>query len=206
VQVSNANGWGTILHHFDLPEEFPQMQANNSSSVALMLSQYYMVILHPFEELYKKNIQEQQKKAQMPPRSGGMPGNSFPGSNGLARPTSGIPNMEQPGARQMNANGLMPQNLPSANSSTQYSQMHNQQRPVSTQGLHQISAPDSHSSVPHPELDSLASVVDANLLDQDMLGIKRKHDQDERETKRARQKTGKLEWFTRLFFLLTPHL
>jgi len=165
------------------------MQANNSASVALMLSQYYMVILHPFEELYKKNIHEQQKKAQIPPRPGSMPGNSFPGSNGLGRPTPGIPNMEQPGVRQMNANGLMPQNISSVNSSTQYSQMHNQHRP--TQGLHQISAPDSHSSLPHPELDSLASVADSNLLDQDMLGIKRKHDQDERETKRARQKTGK---------------
>jgi hypothetical protein len=107
-QVSNANGWGSILHHFDLPEEFPQMQANNSASVALMLSQYYMVILHPFEELYKKNLQEQQKKAQIPQRQGGLSGNSFPG---VGRPAPGMPNMEQLGVRQMNANGLMPQNI-----------------------------------------------------------------------------------------------
>ena len=190
-QVSNANGWGSILHHFDLPEEFPQMQANNSASVALMLSQYYMVILHPFEELYKKNLQEQQKKAQIPQRQGGLSGNSFPG---VGRPAPGMPNMEQLGVRQMNANGLMPQNISSANSSMQYSQLQNQARPPSTQSLHQISAPESHSSLPHPELESLAPTVDSNLLDQDVLGIKRKHDQDERETKRARQKTGKHKW------------
>jgi SWI/SNF chromatin-remodeling complex subunit SWI1 len=170
------------------------MQANNSASVALMLSQYYMVILHPFEELYKKNLQEQQKKAQIPQRQGGLSGNSFPGSNGVGRPAPGMPNMEQLGVRQMNANGLMPQNISSANSSMQYSQLHNQARPTSTQSLHQISAPDSQSNLPHPELESLGSTVDSNLLDQDVLGIKRKHDQDERETKRARQKTGKHKW------------
>ncbi|KAF8973884.1 hypothetical protein BDZ97DRAFT_402638 [Flammula alnicola] len=186
--VTTANGWGAILQHFDLPEEFPSVQANNSSSVALMLSQYYMAILHPFEEMYKKNIQEQQKKAHIPQRQGSMPGQQFPTTSSLGRP-AGMSNMQQPGIRPMNANGLVSQAIPPANGLNQYPPMHNQHRSASSQNPHQILAPDSHSPMVSSEIDSLAHTVDSNLLDQDIQGIKRKHDQEERDMKRVRQKT-----------------
>ncbi|KAJ7225717.1 hypothetical protein GGX14DRAFT_640560 [Mycena pura] len=60
--LSRDNGWHLILPHFDLPEEFPL--PNGSNSVAQLLAQYYMAILLPFEEMYRNNIQNQQRKAQ----------------------------------------------------------------------------------------------------------------------------------------------
>jgi SWI/SNF chromatin-remodeling complex subunit SWI1 len=58
----------------------------------------------------------------------------------------------------------------------------NQQRPA-------LAATDSHSSL-ISDLDTPPHPVDANLLDQEIQGIKRKHDNDGTETKRVRQKTG----------------
>ncbi|KAF8167956.1 hypothetical protein B0H34DRAFT_683778 [Crassisporium funariophilum] len=189
--VSNANGWAAILPHFDLPDEFPQMQANNSTSVALMLSQYYMAILNPFEVMYKKNLQEQQKKAQMGARPGGQ---QFPGStSNLPRP-SGIPN-SQAGVRTNNmmmGQGLPGSSIPPTNGLPQFPSPQHQQstqhRQPATQSLHQISSIDSHGSLAPSEFDSLSHTADSNLLDQDIQGIKRKHDQDD-SIKRARQKT-----------------
>ena len=61
--------------------------------------------------------------------------------------------------------------------------MPNQQRPPLTAG-------DSHSSIAAADLDTLAHPVDTNLLDHDMQGIKRKHENDGVDAKRVRQKTG----------------
>lgn len=154
-----------------------------------MLSQYYMALLYPFEELYKKNMQEQQKKGQTPQRPGGMPGQQFPIPSGIGRPT-GMPGMQQPGMRGMNPGGGMSQAIPSANGLNPYPPMHNQVRPNTSQNPHQISATDSHSPIVSTEMDTLAHTVDSNLLDQDTQGIKRKYDQDGGDSKRARQKTG----------------
>ncbi|KAJ7042444.1 hypothetical protein C8F04DRAFT_1075940 [Mycena alexandri] len=60
--LSRDNGWHLILSQFDLPEEYPL--PNGQTSVAQMLAQYYMAILHPFEEVYRNNIHNQQRKAQ----------------------------------------------------------------------------------------------------------------------------------------------
>ena len=154
-----------------------------------MLSQYYMALLYPFEEFYKKNVQEQMKKAQTPQRSGGMPGQQFPIPSGVGRPT-GIPGMQQPGMRGMNPTGSMSQAMPPTNGLNPYPPMHNQVRHNTSENPHQISATDSHSPIVSTEMDALAHTVDSNLLDQDTQGIKRKYDQDVGDGKRARQKTG----------------
>ncbi|KAJ6604456.1 hypothetical protein DFH09DRAFT_1122750 [Mycena vulgaris] len=60
--LSRDNGWHLILPQFDLPEEYPL--PNGTTSVAQMLAQYYMAILLPFEEVYRNNVQNQQRKVQ----------------------------------------------------------------------------------------------------------------------------------------------
>src|SRR5271154_2396823 len=101
-QVNANNAWGSILPHFDLPDEFPQMQANGSTSVALMLSQYYMAILFPFEEVYRKNLQDQRGKVSMAGRPG-MPAQQFPAPStpGAPRPSLAMSNTQQLGIRPM---------------------------------------------------------------------------------------------------------
>ncbi|KAJ6574910.1 hypothetical protein B0H19DRAFT_1126314 [Mycena capillaripes] len=70
--LSRDNGWQLILPHFDLPEEYPL--PNGSTNVAQMLSQYYMAILFPFEEVYRNNVQTQQRKAAQASRQASMQG------------------------------------------------------------------------------------------------------------------------------------
>ncbi|KAJ3517378.1 hypothetical protein NLJ89_g540 [Agrocybe chaxingu] len=178
--VTNMNGWQALLPHFELPDEFPTVQANNSSSVAVMLHQYYMAILHPFEIIYKKNVQDQQKKAHLP--QGG-----HPDQQQFGRLAPNIPNMQQPGMRPVNSNNLMSQSIPAGNGLGQYSEVSQHRPPV--QNPHQMGMTDTHNSMTHSEVNSLGHTVDPGLLDQDNQGIKRKHDQDDRDTKRVRQKT-----------------
>jgi SWI/SNF chromatin-remodeling complex subunit SWI1 len=195
-QVNGNNAWGSILPHFDLPDEFPQVQANGSTSVALMLSQYYMAILFPFEEVYRKNLQDQRGKVSMTGRQG-MPPQQFPASTqGAPRPSLGMSNTQQLGMRPMNSNNLIPQVLPGgsipSNGLAQYSSVSSTQHHPSSTSL-PIGTIDTHTPMPS-ELDSLMHAVDSNLLDPDIQGIKRKLDQDDRDIKRARQKTGMLEF------------
>jgi SWI/SNF chromatin-remodeling complex subunit SWI1 len=157
-----------------------------------MVFQIYMQILAPFEESYKKNIAEQQKKAQATAhRPSGMPGAQFAPPPSLGRPGHGMPNMQQPGMRPpMNVNGAMSQPIPPTNGSP-YNPMHNQHRPSSSQNPHQMSTPDSHIPM-NSAMDIIPHTVDSNLLDQDIQGIKRKHEQPDGDMKRVRQKTGTL--------------
>ncbi|PPQ89376.1 hypothetical protein CVT25_002194 [Psilocybe cyanescens] len=201
--VTSANLWPKFLSAFDLPEHFPEMQANNSTLVAVMLSQYYMAILHPFEEYYRTNLNEQAKKVLPGQRPGPMPNKQFPPSSGLGRPVTGMTNMQQSGIRSNNANGLMGQTIPPSNGMAQYPQMHPQNRPTSSQNPHQISAPESSISLGSSEIDPLVPSIDSNLLDQDIQGIKRKHDQEDRDMKRVRQKTDPPEGNTALMSM-TP--
>ena len=167
-----------------------------------MLSQYYMAILFPFEEVYRKNLQDQRGKVSMAGRQG-MPPQQFPASAPSApRPSLGMSNTQQLGIRPMNSNNLIPQGLPGgsipSNGLTQYSSVPPTQHHPSSTSL-PIGSIDTHTPI-SSELDSLMHAVDSNLLDPDIQGIKRKLDQDDRDIKRARQKTGMLTFiplFTR---------
>ena len=102
----------------------------------------------------------------------------------------------------MNSNNLIPQVLPGgsipggtipSNGLAQFSSVPSTQlHPPSSTSL-PIGTIDTHTPMPS-ELDSLMHTVDSNLLDPDIQGIKRKLDQDDRDIKRARQKTGMLEF------------
>ena len=154
-----------------------------------------MAILFPFEEVYRKNLQDQRGKVPMAGRQG-MPPQQFPASApGPLRPSLGLSNTQQLGIRPMNSNNLIPQGLPggsiSSNGLAQYSSVPPTQHHSSSSSL-PISSIDTHTPLPS-ELDSLMHAVDSNLLDPEIQGIKRKLDQDDRDIKRARQKTGMLK-------------
>ena len=121
-----------------------------------------------------------------------------PTTPGAPRPSLGISNSQQLGVRPMSSNNLVPQSLPGgsipSNGLGQYSSVPNppaQHHPSSTSL--QIGSIETHTTMPS-ELDSLMHAIDSNLLDPDIQGIKRKHDQDDLDVKRARQKTGMLKF------------
>lgn len=173
-QIENAKSWPAFLPHLGLPEEYMDPQTNAPIPVAKLLRDQYTTILGPFEQMYRRNLHEQHKKLQMSQNP-----SSFADPQYLARQTSGMP---QSGVRPMSSNSIMPQSMAGSNGLGQFLQGGNQQRPA-------FAANDSHSSLTS-DLDTLPQPVEVDLLDQDIQGIKRKHDNDGTETKRARQKTG----------------
>lgn len=209
MTANGNNGWDAILPHFDLPAEFPQIQPNGSASVSLMLSQYYMAILHPFEETYKRNLQDQQKRAMLS-RQGGtpaqqspivLPGQSRPQGVGIQSNISG--QMLQRGGlgNSMNSMSQQVSNISTGTSiSTSYQQSLNtpqisHQRPQTASEISGI----PNSAHPITDIDSVPGQVvghvpDNNLLDQDLQGIKRKLETDDGDNKRVRQKTGDINF------------
>lgn len=149
-----------------------------------MLSQYYMAILLPFEESYRKNLQENQRKANLANRQGMM--QNLPMGGGVQGPAiqqQGMANnpmaMQRIGTNPMNQGIPGPHNMPQpANSLARYPQQ--PQRP--------------QSGVITPGADSLLPVggLQEEVLDQDIQGIKRKLDTNDLDNKRARPRTG---WF-----------
>ncbi|KAF9015307.1 hypothetical protein BDQ17DRAFT_1340827 [Cyathus striatus] len=206
--ASTNSFWASILPHFDLPESFPQPQPSGNTSVALALAQHYMYILFPFEEVYRRNL-DNQKKAQM--ISAGRPGmpsqqTQVPGPGRAQISVNGsqpVPNQMQRAA--MTGNPMMNPALAgvhgSLNGSTSFLQSHTpqppHQRPSSTLNPHQ---PISSSSITGMSVSeslpsnqrSLVNIPD-NMLDSDLQGIKRKLDMDEGDSKRVRQKTEPLD-------------
>ncbi|KAF8898585.1 hypothetical protein BD779DRAFT_1484669 [Infundibulicybe gibba] len=205
--LTSTNGWGAVLPQFDLPEEIPQTQTGSLTSVAALLSQHYMALLFPFEEMYKRNMQDQHKRAQMASRQAGPQGPQPPST--MSRPYqnnihSGAPPL--PGQMQrgmVNPMGLMNQGVPGPHTSMTGTNGNSnfpplpqtpqtpQQRPSSaalnipsTSNLNNVVMHDSMVQPPHNQSS------DVNVLDQDTQGMKRKMVGDDDDSKRARLKTG----------------
>lgn len=184
-RLNSLNGWNQLLRQFDLPEEFPPGHAHASSSVAAVLAQYYRAILTPFEESYKKNVQENQRKAGLVNRAGMMQnpamGNMPPGQAMLQQSMNNNPAaMQRMGMNAPGQNMAGPQGMaPSANGA---------QRFPMNQALGQ--RPQSGMMVP-PGGDAIlpGTTPEVNLLDQDVQGIKRKLDSNELDNKRVRPRT-----------------
>ncbi|KAF8078468.1 hypothetical protein FPV67DRAFT_1663206 [Lyophyllum atratum] len=193
--VTANNGWGAVLAQFNLPEEIPQPFPNvGTISVAQTIVQLYMSMLLPFEQWYRSNIQDQQKKA-LASRQGGQqtPVDSL-GHNRL--PGGSQPGQMQrvPSGHSMTSMNLAPGLMPPVNGSS-FPQPPTSlipiQRPGSAapnQGTLGASNSISGSLLLDGQVNGLTS--DADVLDQEMQGIKRKMEYEEREGKRARQKTG----------------
>ncbi|KAG2023320.1 hypothetical protein CC2G_000985 [Coprinopsis cinerea AmutBmut pab1-1] len=172
------NAWASLLPQFDLPEEFPTVQANGSTSVAKMLSQYYMAILLPFEESYRKNMQENQRKASLANRQAMMGNAPMPGSQPM--PQQAIPNNAAQMQRNVNTpvQGMVGGGQP-ANGMPRYPSMPPQPQSRPASGMLMQGA-DSMLPTNH--------APDLNMLDQDGQGIKRKLEIGDLE-KRARPRT-----------------
>ena len=186
-----------MLATFDLPEEFPSMQPNGSTSVAVMLSQCYRAILYPFEESYKDNIRNNQQKAIMANRQGLQQNMGAANGQGMAqRPMNQMNQMNQqpmpnggPMALGANRMGMNPAarnpnlnvNLAQGANGMQRFPM-NQAPPMQRTGSGLMGSSDSLLPVGGlPE-----------VLDQDIQGIKRKLDSNDLDNKRARARTGQL--------------
>lgn len=192
--MTSNKAWQSLLPHFDLPELSPDPFPNNSHSVALILQTYYAGILQPFEEVYRKNMMaEQQKKAQLFSRPGGQP--------------QGTPSQMSAHSMQASASGQNqrgpPPGTPTANSMLPPTTPQTPHQRPSSSGLgtqHLGHGPPQNSS----SSDSSGQPVnghlsDANPLDSDGQGLKRKLESDDPESKRVRQKTGQLSLHCRHF-------
>ncbi|KAK0465423.1 uncharacterized protein EV420DRAFT_958602 [Desarmillaria tabescens] len=180
--IGNPNTWAVIASQFELPEELPQPHASGTTSSAHALQACYMLILAPFEDLYKKNVQDQQRKAQMSSRQGNVmnqrPGTPTRPGQGVANGMqSGFPNQMQRGQPGFpSANAVAPQTPHQSGTATSVPQ-------PSTNTTH-MSAPQS------VDASHVGETSDTNVLEDIQGGIKRKLDSDDGDGKRARQKTG----------------
>lgn len=171
-----------------------------------MLSQYYMAILYPFEETYKRNLQDQQKRAMLSRQAGApaqqspivLPGQSRPPQGVGAQ--SGLPGQMLQRGGLGNSMNSMSQQIPNISAGTNIPVPY-QQSSHTPQIPHQ--RPQAASEIPGvPNLSHSISDIDSipgqalghgpdnNLLDQDLQGIKRKLETDDVDNKRVRQKTG----------------
>ncbi|GLB36297.1 putative ARID/BRIGHT DNA binding domain [Lyophyllum shimeji] len=196
--ITANKGWGTIAAQFNLPEEIAQPSPTiGTVSVAQMIAQLYMTMLYPFEQAYKNNLQDQQKRA-LASRQGGQP------TPGESLGHNRLPGGPQPGQIQRGLSGhsMTPLNLaagagppPTVNGSSPFPQPPTPhlpiQRPESTLPNQAIMGASQNMAggLPH-DTQANALPTDTDAFDQEMQGIKRKMEYDERDGKRARQKTG----------------
>jgi SWI/SNF chromatin-remodeling complex subunit SWI1 len=174
--------------------------------VARVLQHYYQVILGNFEELYRKNVVDQQRKALLmrsgatPQASGGGIGQTpqQAGVNGSLQPgqqdTAGVTNMmsmmgqpisnAQPSGVLANGVGALPLQPPS--------QSDHQRQPSVTPSMSSttlnVDGTSSQASV--GGYPAQATAKTASEAEQDGQSNKRKLESEEVDIKKARQKTG----------------
>jgi SWI/SNF chromatin-remodeling complex subunit SWI1 len=150
--------------------------------VARVLQHYYQVILGNFEELYRKNVIDQQRKA-LSLRSGAA---SQPSGQGAQTSINGnLQLAQQDVANVMGTNGAatFPMQTPSHSD--------HQRQPSVTPSTSGAAAPDGISGQSSVSgYLAQVSVKATSETEQDELSNKRKLDSDEADVKRARQKTG----------------
>jgi SWI/SNF chromatin-remodeling complex subunit SWI1 len=173
-------------------------------SVARVLQHYYQVILGNFEELYRKNVVDQQRKALLS-RAGGAP--QVPGSGVSTGPQQGgVNGSSQPGQQDTTgaANVMVGQHLSNAQSAGaggNNAATFSLQQPPQGDHQYQPSATPSMSGATStldgtPSQTSISgfsaqpSVKPASETEQDGLSSKRKLQSEEPDGKRVRQKTG----------------
>jgi SWI/SNF chromatin-remodeling complex subunit SWI1 len=215
TKMTEQNAWNLILPHFGLPEHFP-VPFNGQTSVASTLAYFYMAILHPFEEAYKRNMHDQQRRAQMASQQpGAQPQSTSVGVIGQGRPSMTGVNGGSPSSFSgqvqgggvgnmlgMNGHNGAAAPLPTTNGVSHNPSIHHPPqtplRPPSTaQSVHY-----SDHGTPQPSIASSAEtgqihlnglsgqMSEKNVLDQEVPGMKRKLESEEADNKRARQRTS----------------
>lgn len=161
-----------------------------------MLAHHYVIILQPFEEMYKRNMQEQHKRAQMASRQGSQNQSQVLSGQGQARNLQGMPaqpNVSLQAQRGAVANTTNQVSLgPQVSSNAPRTPQPTQHRP--SPSITQVPPPSQGTmqSLPGIQTPDAASTQTEGVLDQDIQGIKRKFDPDDDENKRVRQKTSKI--------------
>jgi SWI/SNF chromatin-remodeling complex subunit SWI1 len=163
-------------------------------------------MLHPFEDAYKRNVAEQQRRALAAKQPGTVPPSQVPGgplgqqhspqAGAAGTPLHGVPvqmgSTTQPG----NIMGMMNAQTPAAiaNSAPHFSlssqsSSQSPQRPTSAQ--HPGSSTPQSANV-QPSSEFLSGSHSSDKLESEVQGMKRKLDSEETDAKRTRQKTGML--------------
>lgn len=214
-QINDQGMWGQLLPHLDLPDQF--MQPNGQpQATAAALRHYYNNIIGPFEEAYRKNMaREQQQRAHQGRAQGGMPmaggGQGRPAMSGIAGtfpPVGTLPAMNGSNnsgmmAQTAAANALQPPDASSLGGINGVQSFGSQALPQ-TQQISQLPPNGINGALDARSLGSMdgtgiaLSTTDSNgsVTDLDGDGRKRKMDEGEEPgSKRARQRTGKLDVF-----------
>ncbi|KAG6901910.1 hypothetical protein C0995_006748 [Termitomyces sp. Mi166 len=171
--VTANSGWSALLPQFGLPEEIPQRGPNvGTIPVAQVIASLYMTMIYPFEQYYKNNLQDQQKRARQAGSQGSL---DFLGSSRLS---SGLHSAQvqrgplaQPNSTPSTANGsssFPPSSVP---------------RPESAPPTEATS--HTHLGGVPNDSQSNSNMSDGNVLDLEVQGIKRKVDYDDRDGKRS---------------------
>ena len=208
--MQQHNLWPAVLRQLDLPDQFPEPQPHGQA-VAPILARYYMLIVGPFEEAYRKNLREQQMRAAAQ-QGGQMPGNA---QGGMPDGMAGAPNMGAlPGMSadtSMNMSGMGP-SMASGSSQMLDTAVPNQISPTNASHTPQLaqhspvaalngaSGMSASSSLPQHMTRSTSSLGPNAIVGQELNGVdadpdangrKRKlGEAEESDLKRVRQKTG----------------
>lgn len=204
TQLSQQNMWGQVLPHLDLPEQFLGSNGQPQSTAGI-LQHYFVQLLGPFEEVYRKNQRGHPGRPQqgfpMPGAGQGRPG-GMPGMPGTFPPVGTLPAvhgtnnsgmMGQPMAGNMQVPDL-PQagmNIPFAGQGQMQTRHAAQQLP-NGMGNNMDGTPFNTRRPDAIGISATPSLSDLNgTVDIDAEGRKRKMEEgDEVNGKRARQKTG----------------
>ena len=219
VQVTQQNAWSQLLPHFDLPDYLPAPMPNGQRSTSVILASYYNAIIQPFEEVYRRNVQDANRKAMMttgrPHGASVVPNN--PPNMPSQTPSSALPgtSSQLPGSVN-NMMGLLNQSVSGGQSTS-----------VSITGSPTASVPQILPQSPHPQhgvpntslsgthgfsdsltghslmpplsgttIGPLPSSAGNEYHEQDAPGMKRRFESEELDGKRTKLRIGEVNLLT----------
>ncbi|KAG1757419.1 hypothetical protein EDB19DRAFT_1657370 [Suillus lakei] len=200
--TQQQNGWAQVAHQFDLPEYLPHLSnPGQQRPVGQILGNLYTAILHPFDDFYRRNMQESNRKAMMAGRQPGVNAGPPNVNAGPGAPHVGL----QSGTVGTNAvGGMMGQHTVNNQNPTISPALQSQPLPQSPH-LRQSSAPhfqppaipSSSEPTSNHAPSQLNTAISAPQLtkptpdtsEPETQGMKRRLESEEAEGKRARQKT-----------------
>ncbi|KIJ21616.1 hypothetical protein PAXINDRAFT_165068 [Paxillus involutus ATCC 200175] len=209
-KITQQNAWSQLLPQFDLPEFLPAPMPNGQRSTATILAQYYTAIIQPFDDFYRRNVQETSRKAMMAAGRPGVPAVSNSTPNILHQPSGAtLPATVSQVAGPVNTMmGLLNQSVsgnqsasisingsPSVLASQPLPQSPHPQQVVpnaNISGTHGFSdSLASHSLPPPPSGANIGNLPNSVLNEhheQDVPGMKRRFESEEVDGKRAKLK------------------
>ncbi|KAG0709014.1 hypothetical protein DFH29DRAFT_890137 [Suillus ampliporus] len=176
------NGWIQVAHQFDLPEYLPHLSnPGQQRSVPQILGNLYSVILHPFDEMYRRNMQESNRKTMMASGRQQAVNAGPPNVNaGSGVPHAALP----PGTVSANTvGGMMGQHTVNNQNPSPASQ---------SQPLPQSPHLRQSSSAPNFQSPAIPSSSDPTAYS-GSIAAQQRLESEEEEGKRARQKTDTTE-------------